>query len=307
MKAKKFFSTALLALAMTVSSNVSAEQPAAEEYRQMFRSGNFYVEYQVSREETGHEFKLLGIRLGGQKSNIKVLAGQDGKRLYRGSHDVISVEAEKVSNIYTNAGQYNRASSLGAVSSKKLPDLLYQNGKYYRLVSSLNGIKKTAYIVLPEDQLNSPVLDPNEEWQYVRGDLALPNEFAVFCWNEPFRDNTFNSPAPVYNSSSKKTAGKKEYDCDRYISEIKNLAGNVAAQEIYDMLYENGKLVLIQKYLKYNDKENFVREFKIKEITGTVPENTFTIGKKIKVYAAANGDMNDMLEQPVEVETLGGK
>lgn len=300
MKAKRILAAVMLSLvAMTVSSTVSAEQAAADEYRKMFRSGNFYVEYQASRNLIGYNVKSTNI----------VLAGQDGKRLYRGRYDVFDTTSnyEKLSAIYTDSSSNERAVSMMTISDKNYPDVLYQDGKFYRLVDSLNGIKKTAYIVLPEDQLNSPVLDSSEGWQYVREDLALPDELAVFAWNDPFRDNSFNLSAPIYENSSKKTVDDKEYDCDRYITEIKNLAGDVVAQEIYDMLYENGKLVLIQKYLKHNGKENFVREFRIKKITSAVPENTFKIGKEIKVYAAANGDMDDMLEHRIEVETLGGK
>ena len=42
---KKFLLLVLILTAITLPAN--AEQPAAEEYRQMFRSGNFYVEYQM--------------------------------------------------------------------------------------------------------------------------------------------------------------------------------------------------------------------------------------------------------------------
>ena len=35
---------------LPTSAKVSAEQAAAEQYRQMFRSGNFYVEYQISEK-----------------------------------------------------------------------------------------------------------------------------------------------------------------------------------------------------------------------------------------------------------------
>lgn len=43
---KKFLLLALLLTAITLPAR--AEQPAAEEYRQMFRSGTFFVEYQMS-------------------------------------------------------------------------------------------------------------------------------------------------------------------------------------------------------------------------------------------------------------------
>lgn len=43
---KKFLILTLFLTLLTLS--VSAEQPAAEQYRQMFASGNFHIEYQMS-------------------------------------------------------------------------------------------------------------------------------------------------------------------------------------------------------------------------------------------------------------------
>ncbi|MBR1646666.1 MAG: hypothetical protein IJ685_07795 [Selenomonadaceae bacterium] len=131
----------------------------------------------------------------------------------------------------------------------------------------------------------------------------MPDELAIFCWDEPFRDNF--TAAPVYNDSSKVTLDKKEYDCDRYVVDVKSLAGTLIAQEAYNALYDGGKLVRVQKYLLYEGKEEFILEVEVKNISSTVPEDAFKIGKKIKVYAAENGDMKDLLEEPVLVETLG--
>lgn len=46
---KKFLIATLLLSVLALPA--SAEQPAAEQYRQMFASGNFYVEYRVADKD----------------------------------------------------------------------------------------------------------------------------------------------------------------------------------------------------------------------------------------------------------------
>lgn len=323
----------ILAFAI-IPSQVSAEQPAAEHYRQMFKSGNFYVEYQMFKE-----FDIPG--WGHQKygSNNIVLAGQNGKRMARET-DVdrgLNFFGSGTSSVFSGRNDYSgyfRNSELATAytedyyrgnfgqqtaKKKEYPDVLYSDGKYYRFINSdikgttmfrgglFGGGQKIIGIVLPEDQLDSPNLDMDDEWDFVREDLALPDELAIFYWDDPFRYNFLNMPAPRYNGESKVTFEDKEYACDQYLIDIKSLAGNVIAQEAYNMLYDNGQLKVIQKYLLHNGKEFLTRTTKISAITSDVPESAFKISKKINVYAAQNGNMADLLEQKTLVETLGGE
>ena len=203
------------------------------------------------------------------------------------------------SNIYSESEfRYPEITSI----DKKCPDVMYRDGKYYRFLTQENHV---AAVVLKEEELNLPYLNPDEEWNFIREDLALPDELAIFCWNEPFRDNVTN--APRYNGSSKREVDGKEYDCDQYVGDIKSLSGTTAFQEVYNALYDGGKLVRVQKYLVNNGKEFFIQELVIKNITAQVPDSAFKIGRKIKVYAADKGTMKDLLEQLELVETLGGK
>ena len=91
------------------------------------------------------------------------------------------------------------------------------------------------------------------------------------------RENFSNVPAPRYTGSGKRKVKDKEYDCDQYINEIKNLAGKRLALELYNMLYENGKLVMIQKYLVQNRDGTLSRTTEIKNITSEVPDSVFEI------------------------------
>ena len=134
----------------------------------------------------------------------------------------------------------------------------------------------------------------------------MPDELAIFYWDDPYRDNSVNTSAPTYNGSSKRTINKKEYDCDQYVRHISTLANTNIALEAYNMLYYNGQLVKIQTYFVRDGKEYLIREIDIKSITSEVPEKAFRIKKKIKLYEAHKGDMSDLLEQYTQVGQIGG-
>ena len=68
---KKVLIVTLLLMALVLPA--SAEQPAAEQYRQMFASGNFYVEYQMY---------MLRNEKARPISGIMAFAGQNGDRMY---------------------------------------------------------------------------------------------------------------------------------------------------------------------------------------------------------------------------------
>ena len=257
-------------LGLTISTaEVSAEQAAAEQYRQMFWSGNFYVEYQ-----TYQNFKDPVWGGNHQIKDNHIFAGRDGNRVVK--HNAKS----------------------------KLPEALYQGGKYYLFINQLKGLECR---VLNESDLSSPNLNPSEGWADVRNKLSLPDEFAVFYWDDPFRAENVKTSAPYFNGSSTRTVDNKEYDCDQYIVDIKSLAGTTIAQWAYNMLYENGNIVQIQKYFLRDGKEALINAMVVKTITKDVPDTAFALKKKIKVYAADKGTMSDLIAQPVLVEEIGGK
>ena len=291
-----------LILTLILPLKVSAEQAAAEQYRQMFKSGNFYVEYQV--------FNTQYHRMMGTMA-VCALAAENGRRMERTMGKGNIGYGRGILNIPGISGEENRASAsvmmtgggvlgIGKKRAIQNPEVLYQNGKYYRFQQN-----NTAR-VLSESELNKIDLNPDEEWNFVQRDMSFPDELAVFCWNDKFHYNPNNTPEPKYNGSSKRTVDNKEYDCDQYVNYIVSLANTNIAMEAYNVLYQNGQLKMIQKYFIKDGKETLVRKVEIKNITSQVPPTAFKMAKKIKVYAAGNGDMNDLLGQPVQVETLGG-
>ena len=279
MKFKKFLILTLLFVAFALP--VSAEQPAAEQYRQMFASGNFFVEYEVVDSSA----VWVALQYNKKKPHI-IKAGRQGQRIAKvGLKD-------------------------------KYPSALYRDGKYYRFTKveeessniffgSSKSILRNAY-VLDEDKLYYPTLDPDDHWQSIREDLALPDALRVLFPNDPMNDDANISSKPIFNGDSKREIDGKEYDCDQYLSDIKSLAGTTVAQQTYNALYDGGKLVRIQKYLLRDGKEFLVSDLVIHAISSEVPADAFTIHKKFKLYAARNGDMNDLLDNLEQIGEIGG-
>lgn len=312
---KKFLALSFAAMIMIFAPPpVSAEQAAAEQYRQMFRGGNFYVECQLFGDE---EIKWGFGRPKKATSAKLIYAGKNGVRSFRS----VNTKDPKtnwdfndldLSKLYLGIDSAERNVLTYSTASKDWPDVLYSDGKYYRFIYSLKGgmfglSKEIKAYVLPESELNSSALDENQDWEYVCEDLTLPDEFSVFFPNDPMRKGFQAKPTPHYNGSSKSSFNGKEYECDQYINDIKSLAGTVIAQEAYNVLYDGSKLVCIQKYFLRDGKEFHLYDNVIITITENVPAEAFNGKKKVKVYSARNGDMADLLETEVHVETLGGK
>ena len=72
------------------------------------------------------------------------------------------------------------------------------------------------------------------------------------------------------------------------------------------MLYKNGKLDKVQEILLVKDKEVPVDTVNIVQLTDQIPQGSFDFSKPVKVYAAGQGDINELLGNKVQVEELGG-
>ena len=301
--------------------NVQAEQAAAEHYRKMFREGNFYVECQM----------FTNIQSKTYATGIMTFAGQNGNRMYK----ILMNDKSKAktkngalgillpgnnfkyeNNLSLNYSFFrdielpkkhvkinkNTIFNYANEKTKLIPDVLYKDGKYYKINDYHYGKNEKKVFMLSEDKIDSPNLNPKEEWQYARSDLALPDELAIFNWNDKFHENTLGVQ-PYYNGSSKRTIDDKEYDCDQYLIDIKSMANTIIAQEAYNMIYNEGQLIKVQKYLIYKGKEYLVRELIIINITSKIPEDAFKVGEKVSVYEGDTGSMADLLKtkKPIPV------
>ncbi len=271
---KKQWVSVALGLSIAIGgSPAGAEQPAAETYRQMFRSGTFCVEYK-------------------DEYTSRILAEENGQRMERTSYNI--------------PGWVTFLNPLGALfggSGPKHPEIMYKDGNYYQFTEDNRAI------VLSKEHLADENLDPRQGWNGIDQKLALPVELAIFFWKDPYREKTPAIAPPEFVASSRKLVDGKEYDCDRYACAIKRAdgGGDGDAKLLYDALYdEKGQLVEIQSLVLLGGTEYPNNRLRIKRILPEVPKGSFAISKKTKIYAAGNGDMNDLLDQPVQVGQMEG-
>ncbi len=266
---KKFLTVALgICLA---ASNVSAEQPKAQEYREILSSEKFYVEYDDAYVK-------------------KIIVEDSGRRMTR--VDLNSANKNMVAIL-------NPLAQLFEGGFSKYPDFMYYKNKYYKFSE-----KETATMI-QVSQLNDENLNPVEGWAIIDKELSLPDELAVFNWNERHHKVSKNMAVPTFANTLKKVVDGKEYTCDRYESDVTNSSGVKEATIIFDMCYnEKGELALVQSAIFANGKEYGINKLTIKKILREIPKDAIILDKNAKVYAAGIGDMNDLLENPVPLGKL---
>ncbi len=269
---KKILLSGALAMSMLISS-ASAEQPAAQEYRDMFRAGEFYIEYADASKP----------------KEIKFLAAFDNKRMER---------AHELTPAWVRA--CNPLGAMFGSRGTKYPTVLHKDGKYYQFLEDDRALE------LDENQLGEENLNPREGWNGVRRKLALPIELSVFYPNDPYSSLSQALETPKFVNSYQKSVGKKQYDCDRYAAEIVSLSGDETAQLLYDMLYDEGRLIEAQVSILRDGVEYPVNRIAIKKITGEIPAKAFKIGRKTTTYAAGKGDAHDLIEKRVPVGSMEG-
>ena len=223
---KKKAAAILAALALSVgASSAYAEQPAMSEYRKMFDSGNFYVEYQTTEYYKYYPMKGGGLFSPPKESdeltdgvNVRdpmIFAGENKSRVRRplgtGKSSMVSGYTYAQNPLSQAKG---KSASMGARqvltnyagikprTSYKNPDVLYKDGNYYRFVEDGKARR------LSEDQLESEYLNPGEQWQWIRDDLAIPDVLAVLWWDDPFRTKTVGISAPRYSGPSERQMEK---------------------------------------------------------------------------------------------------
>lgn len=247
----------------------SAEQAKADEYRSILNGNTFCVEYD------DQYFKIS-------------IAEQDKKR--------INYRAFNLKGVASLA-------SLFMGQPKKEVAAVFIDGRYYQF----NDFKdKKKAIMATRDQIKDPCIDPREGWGTVRNTLSLPTALRPVLDADRFNDNFNSIVKPVYKDSGTETDKKNnKYDYDRYVTEVKNAAGNVIMEKSYFYYYLNGeinKIKVVNKVIK-NGHEVVETEIKNVKILDHMPEKiAVEIPKGTKVYGAGLGDMDDLLEQPPLLE-----
>ena len=261
----------------TLATSAFAEQPNAQKYREILQTGKFYVEYELDDVK-------------------KSLVVQDNKRM-----DYTIYKKTGSMGVMMGLSLINPILAIGALAAgnkSKVPTAYYEAGKFYQFDS-----KKKATVAMWQ-QLDDPNIDPTKGWNTIKARLSLPEELAVFAPKDMFFEEVYGVRNPVFIESGKKVEKKKELIYDKYSYDVKNHAGNILFTKSFYMWYENGELVEIKSYInKPSEQEEFLHSLELKKITDVLPENALKIPTGCKVYAVGLGDMNDLIDQPVQVET----
>lgn len=315
---RKIAAGALIAASVLTAADASAEQAAAARYREMFASGNFYVKYGVGLTDDSYFSRsrlsmMLSLRNRKKKSANTaekyepvaaqmIIAGYDGKR----AHAIF------MKTLSMSMGGFFSGPKLKETGHELLySEALYSEGNYYRVDADAKhqhpfaaSKSKPQYIalVLPEEKLNLPTLNPDEGWGMIRKDLSIPAELAIFCQDDPYRDDDFQSP--YFTESSKRTVNKNEYDCDEYAVDTKSVAGDVISRDIYRALYEKGRLVYVQRFFVHDGREDLVSMIDVQEIFNAAPPDLFEFPNGTEIYAADEGKMHDLTEERESVENI---
>lgn len=279
MKEKLLSATLALSIVAGTMGTAFAENPKAEEYRKLFASGTFYVDYDMN------------------DSVRKALAVNEGRRMdytIITSRNVALQTALAFIPVIGLAGMFIK-------ETKKDPTALYQDNKYYQFIG-----KKEARVATPSE-LQDENLDPTEAWSSVPLRLALPEGLVMLAPNDPF-NSVANYTVPSFVESGTITDGKNTFDYDTYKTPIKGAAGNVLADKIFYLYYDNKtgdlKRVITRFKEPGNSMEQTITELKIRQLTGQLPETALKIPGGTKIYAAGLGDMDDLLDRNVLVEQI---
>jgi len=280
---KRKLLSATLALSILASSMGAAfaENPKAEEYRQMFANGTYYIDYDMN------------------DSVRKALAVSDGKRM---DYTILMVRNPALQTALAFIPVVGLA-GMFIKETKKDPTALYQDNKYYQFIG-----KKEARVATPAE-LQDENLDPTEAWSSVPLRLALPEGLVVLAPNDPF-NKIANYKVPTFVESGTITDGKNTFDYDTYKVPITGATGNVLADKIFYLYYDNKNGDLKRVITRFKEPgssmEQTITELKIRKITNELPENSLKMPGGTKVYAAGLGDMDDLLDRNVLVEQIPG-
>ena len=180
---------------------------------------------------------------------------------------------------------------------------MYRDGKLYSFFVD-RGETKARVLALTD--INREDLDPKEEWPKTYRMMALPKGLSVLAWGDSWRNNPISLTEPVFNNETKVLINGVEYTCNQYSSNILTQQGSTSGVITYNLLYKDGKLAKIQRYLQYDGREKMLDTLNIIELKKDY--DVFELapwGQPINVYKADAADLNDLMNNYVQVEVLG--
>lgn len=278
-----------------VMPHVSAEQAAAEQYRQLINSGKFFLEYSIKTDLSNADTQTSSTFLQYEKYAVQVLgekiAWGDGKKM-----------------------SYLKKFSFEKQKSLCMPNVLYQDGKCYKFKS----LKKATLHenVSPDNELTLPAffsaLLPNSH-NVSRANPGISNQYKEVCTLiESGTENIFgqNFSYDKYtlrlfdsdgNELGKFTDPKTGKKYDRDFSSTYTYYYNSSGELKY--VKEEGFARLVApKYSILNSMSDVEIYMSIDKFTGEIPTGFFNFPKGCKVYQDNTGTLDELLGNEVLIE-----
>lgn len=276
MKFSKLLSTltALTVAAMTfLPAAAHAENPKAQELRELIKSNKYYVEYEVNKKE---DKRALAV---------------DGEK--RKSFDCEGRRETSLLSFVPIVGWF-------AKGSLKLTDeVLYDKGNYYQFLS-----KKVILKATPED-LQDPYLNPSQEWNTVPKRIILPEEFGMFTGDEEIKfvesgtfsdsdkkefqfDKYFKAILNVNGANLAKKVYLVCYDAKGELSKILTLT--------VDWDEDAGQILSTEAGKKPSERTYDIQEIRITKFTKELPKDVMKFATETKVYGPGLGNMDELLD-----------
>lgn len=281
MKWRKIFSslTALTIAAMSFMPTAHAENPKAQELRELIQSNKYYVEYEVNRKEDKR-----ALAVDGDKRKSFDCEGRRGETLLR----------------------FIPIVGLFAKGSLKLsPEILYDSGNYYQFLSKKKTLKAS------DEELQDPYLDPNQEWNTAPKRIVLPEEFGMFTGDA---DIHFVESSTLIDGDKKQISFDKYFKAIRNVKGA-NLA-KIVYLVCYDDKGELSKILTLtvdwdddagqiletEFGKKSADRIYDIQEIKINKFTGELPADVMKFAEGTQIYGPGLGNMDELLDAPPLLE-----
>ena len=280
---KKFMAalTALAVSTMSLMPSVArAENPKAQELREIIQSNKYYVEYEVNKKE---DRRALAV---------------DGD--LRKSFDCEGRRSSTLLQFIPIVGLFAKG------SLKLMPEIFYDTNNYYQFVTKKKILRAS------EEELHDPYLDPYQEWITAPLRIVLPEEFGMFTGDEEIKF--------IESGTIPSEDGKKEFAFDKYLKVIKNINGENLAKKVYMVCYdeksepvriltltldwaEDAGTIFAEEVLKKPaDRIYDMQQITIRKFTGELPEKIMAFPNGSKVYGPGLGNMDELLDAPPLLE-----
>ncbi|MBR4151348.1 MAG: hypothetical protein IKT98_00130 [Selenomonadaceae bacterium] len=275
MKLKKFFATfTALAISATsfLPSTVHAENPKAQELRELINSNNYYVEYEVNNKEDKRALAVVGDK--------------------RKSFDCEGRRSATLLRFIPIVGLFAKG------SLKLMPEVLYDSENYYQFINKKKTLKAT-----PEE-LQDPYLDPSQEWSTVPIRIVLPEEFGMFTGDEEikfvesgtFTDDKgktqdFDKYLKVIKSVTGANLAKKVYFV---FYDEKGEPARISTLTV-DWEEDAGEIFMEEFRKKPEEQVYDIQNIKINKFTSEFSADVMNFKQGTKVYAPDVGNMDELL------------